>query len=37
MRFDTGTTFMGARTWLSSYATSEEGGYVDFDYYKQYQ
>lgn len=37
MRFDIETTFMGARTWLSSYATSEEGGYVDFDYYKQYQ
>lgn len=36
MRFDTGTTFMGARTWLTNYATKEAGGYVDFDYYKQY-
>ncbi len=34
MSFNTATTFMGARTWLSSYATSETGGYVDFDYYK---
>lgn len=34
MSFNTSTTFMGARTWLSSYATSETGGYVDFDYYK---
>lgn len=36
IRFDTGTTFMGTRTWLTNYATSEAGGYVDFDYYKQY-
>ena len=36
LSFDTGTTFMGTRTWLSSYATKEAGGYVDFDYYKQY-
>ncbi len=36
MSFNTSTTFMGARTWLSSYATSETGGYVDFDYYKAY-
>ncbi len=35
MSFNTGTTFMGARTWLTSYATKEAGGYVDFDYYKQ--
>lgn len=35
--FETSTTFMGSRTWLSSYATSEAGGYVDFDYYKQSQ
>lgn len=37
MSFDTNTTFMGARTWLTNYATSETGGYVDFDYYKQSQ
>jgi beta-xylosidase len=37
MSFDTATTFMGARTWLTNYATSETGGYVDFDYYKQSQ
>ena len=36
MRFDTGTTFMGARTWLTSYATRNAGGYADFDYYKVY-
>jgi len=36
MKFDTGTTFMGARTWLFNYATKEAGGYVDFDYYKVY-
>ncbi len=34
--FSTSTTFMGARTWLSNYATTEAGGYVDFDYYKIY-
>lgn len=32
--FSTKTTFMGTRTWLTNYATSEAGGYVDFDYYK---
>ena len=32
--FSTSTTFMGTRTWLTNYATSEAGGYVDFDYYK---
>lgn len=37
IRFSTDTTFMGTRTWLTSYATQEAGGYVDFDYYKQYQ
>lgn len=35
--FVTETTFMGARTWLVGYGTEETGGYVDFDYYKQYQ
>lgn len=35
--FSTSTTFMGTRTWLTNYATSEAGGYVDFDYYKIYQ
>lgn len=35
--FSTSTTFMGTRTWLTNYATSEAGGYVDFDYYKVYQ
>ncbi|MDE6636435.1 MAG: glycoside hydrolase family 43, partial [Lachnospiraceae bacterium] len=35
--FSTSTTFMGTRTWLAGYATQEAGGYVDFDYYKQYQ
>lgn len=34
LRFDTGTTFMGTRSWLISYATKETGGYVDFDYYR---
>lgn len=34
--FSTSTTFMGTRTWLFNYATLEEGGYVDFDYYKIY-
>ena len=34
MSFSTSTTFMGARTWLSNYATGSTGGYVDFDYYK---
>ncbi|MCR5797434.1 MAG: glycoside hydrolase 43 family protein [Eubacterium sp.] len=34
MKFSTSTTFMGARTWLTNYATTETGGYVDFDYYK---
>ena len=37
MSFSTSTTFMGARTWLSNYATSSAGGYVDFDYYKCYE
>ncbi len=37
MSFDTGTTFMGARTWLTNYGTLQTGGYVDFDYYKQSQ
>lgn len=36
LSFDTGTTFMGTRTWLFNYATKEAGGYVDFDYYKIY-
>ena len=36
MSFSTSTTFMGARTWLSNYATTEAGGSVDFDYYKIY-
>lgn len=36
LSFDTGTTFMGTRTWLFNYATKEDGGYVDFDYYKIY-
>ena len=36
MKFSTSTTFMGARSWLSYYATQEAGGHVDFDYYKAY-
>lgn len=36
LKFSTGTTFMGTRTWLFNYATKEAGGYVDFDYYKIY-
>lgn len=36
MSFNTSTTFMGARSWLSYYATQEAGGHVDFDYYKAY-
>lgn len=30
------TVFMGYRTYLYNYATTQTGGYVDFDYYKIY-
>ena len=30
------TIFMGYRTYLYNYATTQTGGYVDFDYYKIY-
>lgn len=35
MRYDL-SIFMGYRTYLYNYATTETGGYVDFDYYKIY-
>lgn len=28
--------FMGYRTYLYNFATTQTGGYVDFDYYKIY-